>query len=74
MESAATALIERLEAIVATAPLPLAPFSLKIVEPILDKLAFEASRQWTANFNPRPITAAEFKQLYRAVAAAQSGQ
>jgi len=29
-------------------------------------LAEEAARQWTANFNPRPITAADFRELYTA--------
>jgi alcohol dehydrogenase len=28
-------------------------------------LAEEAARQWTANFNPRPITAADFEELYQ---------
>ena len=28
-------------------------------------LAEEASRQWTATFNPRPITAPDFERLYR---------
>lgn len=30
-------------------------------------LAEEAARQWTATFNPRPITAADFAQLYTEV-------
>ena len=29
-------------------------------------LAEEAARQWTANFNPRPVTAADFRDLYTA--------
>ncbi len=31
-------------------------------------LADEAARQWTATFNPRPVTAADFTELYQAVA------
>jgi len=29
-------------------------------------LAEEAARQWTARFNPRPVTAADFMGLYEA--------
>ena len=29
------------------------------------ELAAEAAAQWTAQFNPRPIGAADFEQLYR---------
>jgi alcohol dehydrogenase len=31
------------------------------------QLAKEAAQQWTATFNPRPITAADFEQLYEEV-------
>lgn len=31
----------------------------------IPRLAEEASRQWTATFNPRPITAPDFERLYR---------
>ncbi len=30
------------------------------------QLAEEAAKQWTAQFNPRPIGAADFQQLYEA--------
>ena len=30
------------------------------------EVAEEAARQWTANFNPRPVTKADFVALYRA--------
>ena len=30
-------------------------------------LAKEAAQQWTATFNPRPITAEDFEQLYEEV-------
>jgi len=30
-------------------------------------LAKEAAQQWTATFNPRPITAEDFQQLYEEV-------
>ena len=32
----------------------------------LPELAVEAAAQWTARFNPRPVAAAHFEQLYRA--------
>ena len=32
----------------------------------IPSLAEEAARQWTANFNPRPVAAAEFRCLYEA--------
>jgi alcohol dehydrogenase len=30
------------------------------------ELAAEAAAQWTAQFNPRPVAAPDFEQLYRA--------
>ncbi len=33
---------------------------------LIPTLAGEAAQQWTAGFNPRPIAAADFEQLYRA--------
>ena len=32
-------------------------------------LAAEAAQQWTAGFNPRPVSAADFEQLYTEVLA-----
>ena len=37
-----------------------------IVESALPALAAEAARQWTATFNPRPVTATDLEALYRA--------
>lgn len=34
-------------------------------EEILPKLALEAANQWTANFNPIPLTADDFEQIFR---------
>jgi alcohol dehydrogenase len=36
-----------------------------VTESIIPQLASEAAQQWTANFNPRPVTAADFEQLFR---------
>jgi alcohol dehydrogenase len=40
--------------------------SLGITRDILPTLAEEAAGQWTASFNPRPGTAADFLELYQA--------
>lgn len=37
---------------------------LGITRDALPKLAAEAAKQWTATFNPRPITAEDFERLY----------
>ena len=37
---------------------------LGIERDALPKLAAEAAKQWTATFNPRPITAEDFESLY----------
>jgi alcohol dehydrogenase len=34
---------------------------------MIPQLAAEAAQQWTATFNPRPVVAADFEQLYREV-------
>lgn len=39
----------------------------KIDPSLFPTLAREAAQQWTATFNPRPITADDFEQLYREV-------
>lgn len=44
------------------------PTSLKachVDRELIPKLASEASQQWTAQFNPRDITAPDFEELYR---------
>lgn len=38
---------------------------LDIPESAIDDLAQQAAAQWTAQFNPRPVTAADFAALYR---------
>ncbi len=37
---------------------------LGITRDALPRLAAEAAQQWTATFNPRPITAEDFEELY----------
>ena len=44
------------------------PKSLKecgVSDPILPLLAEEANEQWTARFNPRPVTESDIVGLYR---------
>jgi alcohol dehydrogenase len=31
---------------------------------VADRLAVEAAQQWTAQFNPRPLTVADFRSLF----------
>jgi hypothetical protein len=32
---------------------------------LIPKMAAEAATQWTGRFNPRPVAAAQFEELYR---------
>lgn len=48
------------------ARLPRTLAAARVPRSSLPKLAEEAARQWTATFNPRPITAADFILLYEA--------
>jgi alcohol dehydrogenase len=32
---------------------------------LIPKMAAEAGKQWTGTFNPRPVSIAEFEELYR---------
>ena len=38
---------------------------VEVPECLVSTLADEASQQWTGRFNPRPLVAADFEQLYR---------
>ncbi len=42
---------------------------LGIDDPPIESLAAEAARQWTARFNPRPVSTEDFAALYRHVSA-----
>ena len=61
------ALLEFFDAYRQTAGLPQTLGELNIPSPQLELLAEEAATQWTARFNPRPVAAADFVELYRAV-------
>jgi alcohol dehydrogenase len=68
-EAAAEHLAERLESLLDLSGLPrtLEHFGVKTKD--IPKLADEAARQWTAQFNPRPVIAADFQHLYTAALA-----
>jgi len=57
---------ERIEDLRAAADLPTRLADCGVDAPSLPDLAAEASRQWTANFNPRPVDAQSLLSLYEA--------
>lgn len=61
-----TALIARLESLLAAAGMPRTLSEAKVDPNDLPKLAAEANQQWTARFNPRPITESDTLALYQA--------
>ncbi|HXP60761.1 MAG TPA: iron-containing alcohol dehydrogenase [Dongiaceae bacterium] len=63
---AAARLAGLLEGILDRAGLPRSLKSLGVDAAGVPALALEAARQWTAQFNPRPVTAADFESLYAA--------
>jgi alcohol dehydrogenase len=65
-ESAAECLAQRLESLLDLATLPRTLNHCGVTTEAIPRLADEAARQWTAQFNPRPAAAADFQQLYSA--------
>ncbi len=68
-EAASEQLAARLEWLLDLARLPRCLTQCGVKPNDLPRLAEEAARQWTAQFNPRPVTAADFQQLYTAALA-----
>lgn len=66
--SAVEALARRVEGLLDEAEAPTLA-ALDVGESQIADLAEEASRQWTGQFNPRPVGAEELAQLYRAALA-----
>ncbi len=60
------ALIERLAFLLEVAGIPASLGECGVPEDATDALAEEAARQWTAQFNPRTVTAADFQGLFAA--------
>jgi alcohol dehydrogenase len=63
----AETLASRVESLLQGAALPTRLSEYKIPENVLPDLAREASRQWTAQFNPRPVTENDLLEIYRCV-------
>jgi alcohol dehydrogenase len=59
-------LIEHIESLLDLAEFPSSLSECGLKKSDIPMLAEEAARQWTANFNPRPITPADFRALYTA--------
>ena len=64
-DSVVEALTTRLEELLEVAGMPASLALCGVPESAVEELAEEASRQWTAAFNPREVGAAEFGELYR---------
>jgi alcohol dehydrogenase len=60
------ALIDWLQSILETAQMPRSLAECGVGRSDISKLADEASKQWTAGFNPRPITKADFEKIFEA--------
>ncbi|MCH7871246.1 MAG: iron-containing alcohol dehydrogenase [Planctomycetes bacterium] len=58
-------LAKRIEAMLRTAGLPTSLAQCGVPEDHLAALAAEAAKQWTAQFNPRKVTATELHAIYR---------
>ena len=65
-EQAWEALIERLTMLLKLAELPRSLADRQVNREMIPKLAAEAASQWTANFNPRPLSEHDFAELYQA--------
>jgi alcohol dehydrogenase len=60
------ALIARLESLLNAAQIPRSLKDRQVKRSDITMLADEAAKQWTAGFNPRPVSAADFASLYEA--------
>jgi alcohol dehydrogenase len=66
LEEALEALISHLNALLKIAGMPRSLRDCGVTESMIPTLAEEASKQWTATFNPRPVTQDDFISLYEA--------
>lgn len=67
-DHAVEVLVKRLEHLLNLAGLPRSLRDLNVPSSAFPMLAAEAAKQWTAGFNPRPPTAADFIHLYESAA------
>src|ERR1043166_7629570 len=66
LDQAVEALVDEIESMLELANIPPSLADCGVQEKDLAKLAAEAARQWTANFNPRPVTERDFLALFDA--------
>jgi alcohol dehydrogenase len=66
LDAAVEALIGRLESLLNAGNIARSLGDLGVKRSKVKVLAEEAARQWTASFNPRPVAAKEFEDLYSA--------
>jgi alcohol dehydrogenase len=66
LDAALDALVVYLEMLLCIAGMPRSLADCGVKPAMIPTLAEEAARQWTANFNPRPVTSADFVALYEA--------
>jgi alcohol dehydrogenase len=63
-ETAWAALIETIEGLLNLAGMPRSLADCAVKRSEIKNLAADAARQWTAGFNPRPVTERDFVKLY----------
>ncbi len=66
VDVAADALVARIEALLNAAHVPRSLAECGVKRSLIPTLAEEAIKQWTANFNPRPVALKDFVSLYEA--------
>jgi alcohol dehydrogenase len=66
LNEAVEALVDRLEGLLNAARIPRSLAERGVEKGRIKQLAAEATKQWTANFNPRPLTEVDFVALYEA--------
>jgi alcohol dehydrogenase len=66
LDSAVEALVARLESLLNTAHIARCLGDLGAKRSKIKIMAEEAAKQWTASFNPRPVTVKDFENLYSA--------
>ncbi len=66
LDACVAALVARIETLLNFAGIPRSLAEAGVDAARIPQLAAEAARQWTVNFNPRPLTADDFVALYTA--------
>ena len=66
LEEALEALVHWLEVLLNVAEMPRSLADCKVDRAMIPTMAREAAKQWTAAFNPRPVSPEDFERLYEA--------